>query len=474
MILRVLFFCSCVFISLLGCTTKTEKAKPTNFIVIFADDLGYGDLSSFGNPSIQTPHLDQLVREGQKWTNFYAAASVCTPSRAGLLTGRLPIRSGMSSNKQRVLFPDSKDGFPKSEISLATQLKKANYATACIGKWHLGHRKEHLPLQHGFDYYFGIPYSNDMDTPQAVYTEKGGYWNLIADPKNNLIENFNVPLLRNDEIIERPADQNTITRRYTEETISFIQKNKDRPFFVYLAHNLPHVPLFASPEALGKSARGLYGDVIEEIDQGVGSIINALKEAGISEQTMVVFTSDNGPWTLFKEQGGSAGELYAGKGTTWEGGMRVPTLFWQPKSIAPQIVHHTGSTLDLFHTFSKIAGVQLAEDRQYDSYDLSPVLYENNKSKREHFFYYRGTDLYAVRLGSYKAHFITEGAYGQFGKKEQHAPPLLYHLDHDPGEQYNIAEENPEIINKIKSLVEEHQNKMVAGKDRLAARGKEN
>ena len=214
--------------------------------------------------------------------------------------------------------------------------------------------------------------------------------------------------------------------------------------------------------------------MIEEIDQGVGSIIEALEEEGISEQTMVVFTSDNGPWTLFNEQGGSAGELYAGKGTTWEGGMRVPTLFWQPKNITPQIIHHTGSTLDLFHTFSKIAGVQLSDDRQYDSYDLSSVLYENKESKRDHFFYYRGTDLYAVRLGSYKAHFITEGAYGQFGKKEQHDPPLLYHLDHDPSEQYNIARENPEIINKIKSLVEEHQNKMVAGKDRLASRGKEN
>jgi arylsulfatase A-like enzyme len=472
--LRVLFFCSCVFISLVGCKTKTQQTKPTNFIVIFADDLGYGDLSSFGNPSIKTPHLDQLAQEGQKWTNFYAAASVCTPSRAGLLTGRLPIRSGMSSNKQRVLFPDSNDGFPKFEISLAAQLKKVNYATACIGKWHLGHRKEHLPLQHGFDYYFGIPYSNDMDTPQEVYAEKGGYWNLIADSKNNLIENFNVPLIRNNKIIERPANQNTITHLYAEETISFIKKNKDQPFFVYLAHNLPHVPLFASPEALGKSSRGLYGDVIEEIDQGVGSIIEALEEEGISEQTMVVFTSDNGPWTLFNEQGGSAGELYAGKGTTWEGGMRVPTLFWQPKNITPQIVHHMGSTLDLFHTFSKIAGVQLSDDRQYDSYDLSSVLYENKESKRDHFFYYRGTDLYAVRLGSYKAHFISEGAYGQFGKKEQHDPPLLYHLDHDPGEQYNIAKENPEIINKIKFLIEEHQNKMVAGKDRLASRGKEN
>jgi len=448
-----------------------NKEKPLNFIVIFADDLGYGDLSSFGHPTIQTPNLDQMVVQGQKWTQFYVGASVCTPSRAALLTGRLPVRSGMSSDKYRVLFPNSQNGLPNSEITLAEQLKKANYRTACIGKWHLGHQKKHLPLQNGFDYYFGIPYSNDMDTPQSVYKEKGGYLELINNPDNIQIENFQVPLIQNNTVIERPANQNTITRRYSEETIKFIKNNKSEPFFIYLAHSLPHVPLFASKEALGKSARGLYGDVVEEIDQGIGAIINALKEEGLDKNTLVVFTSDNGPWTLFKTQGGSAGPLYAGKGTTWEGGMRVPTVFWAPERIAPGIITQMGSTMDLFHTFSKIAGIPLPDDRILDSHDLSPLLFEKEKTSREQLFYYRGTQLYAVRYGAYKAHFITQGEYGQFGGKEEHNPPLLYNLNHDPSEQFDIAEAHPEILKKIEAIVSEHKNKMVPGPDQLKDRG---
>jgi len=414
-----------------------------------------------------------MASEGQKWTNFYAGASVCTPSRAALLTGRLPIRSGMSSNKQRVLFPDSHNGLPNQEITLAEQLKKANYTTACIGKWHLGHKKAYLPLQHGFDYYYGIPYSNDMDVPQEIIKEKGGYENLIRDPKNNMIENFQVPLIQNNEIIERPADQNNITNRYSDETIKFIKNNKNKPFFIYLAHNLPHVPLFASKKVLGKSSRGLYGDVVEEIDQGVGKILNTLKEEGLNENTLVVFTSDNGPWTVFNEQGGSAGLLRAGKGTTWEGGMREPTIFWAPKMISPGIVDNIGSTMDLFNTFSKIAGVSLPEDRILDSYDLTSLLFENKNPKREYLFYYRGTDLYALRLGDFKAHYVTQGAYGQFGGKEIHNPPLLYNLNHDPSEQYNIADQYPNVLQAMKSLVAVHQEKMIASEDQLKSRGVE-
>lgn len=454
-----------------SCESVPEKTKPLNLIVIFADDLGYGDLSSFGHPTIQTPNLDQMAAEGQKWTNFYAGASVCTPSRAALLTGRLPIRSGMSSDKHRVLFPDSHNGLPSKEITIAEQLKKANYITACIGKWHLGHKEEYLPLQHGFDYYFGIPYSNDMDIPESLLQEKGGYWEVVTDPKNNLIENFQVPLIQNNTVIERPANQHTITRRYSEETIRFIKNNKDQPFFIYLAHNLPHVPLFASKEALGKSARGLYGDVVEEIDQGIGTILKALKEEGLDKNTLVVFTSDNGPWTVFKEQGGSAGPLFAGKGTTWEGGMRVPTVFWAPGRIAPGIVNQIGSTLDLFHTFSTIAGVPLPKDRTLDSHDLGPLLFEKQKASRDHFLYYRGTQLYAARLGGYKAHFITQGEYGQFGDKKTHDPPLLYNLNHDPSEQFNIAETHPEVLKNIESLVTEHKKNMVPGPDQLKDRG---
>jgi arylsulfatase A-like enzyme len=468
----------CIFLillSTLSCESTSEKSSDskTNFIIIFADDLGYGDLSSFGHPTIKTPNLDRMVAEGQKWTNFYAGASVCTPSRAALLTGRLPIRSGMSSNKQRVLFPDSHHGLPSQEITLAEQLKIANYTTACIGKWHLGHKEAYLPLQHGFDYYFGIPYSNDMDIPDAILKEKGGYWEVVSDPKNNLIENFQVPLIQNNTEIERPANQNNITQRYSDETVKFIKSNKDKPFFIYLAHNLPHIPLFASEEALGKSSRGIYGDVVEEIDHGIGKIIQALKEEGLDKNTLVVFTSDNGPWTAFNDQGGSAGLLRAGKGTTWEGGMREPTVFWAPGKIAPGIVDQLGSTLDLFHTFSTLAGVPLPDDRILDSYDLSPLLFENQNAKRNQFFYYRGTDLYAVRLGDFKAHYITQGEYGLYGGKEIHNPPLLYNLNHDPSEEYNIADQHTEVLEAMNELVTAHQEKMVMGEDQLKDRGGE-
>ena len=312
-----------------------------------------------------------------------------------------------------------------------------------------------------------------MDIPDVILKEKGGYWKVVSDPKNNLIENFQVPLIQNNTEIERPANQNNITQRYSDETVKFIKSNKDKPFFIYLAHNLPHIPLFASEEALGKSSRGIYGDVVEEIDHGIGKIIQALKEEGLDKNTLVVFTSDNGPWTAFNDQGGSAGLLRAGKGTTWEGGMREPTVFWAPGKIAPGIVDQLGSSLDLFHTFSTLAGVPLPDDRILDSYDLSPLLFENQNAKRNQFFYYRGTDLYAVRLGDFKAHYITQGEYGLYGGKEIHNPPLLYNLNHDPSEEYNIADQHPEVLEAMNELVAAHQEKMVMGEDQLKDRGGE-
>ena len=315
------------------------KNKKPNVIIIFCDDLGYGDLGTFGHPTIKTPNLDRLANEGQKWTNFYAAASVCTPSRAGIMTGRYPIRSGMCSDKRRVLFPDSAGGLPQSEVTIARALKHVRYNTACIGKWHLGHLPQYLPTKHGFDYYFGIPYSNDMDAVRKLKRE---------DHRHPHYENYNVPLMRNEEIIERPANQNTITKRYSEEAVQFIKENRDKPFFIYLAHNLPHIPLFTSEKFKDTSARGLYGDVVEEIDSGVGKIMDTLKQESLDKNTLVVFTSDNGPWLVFNEHGGSAGLLKEGKGMTWEGGMREPTVFYWKGKINPAVVSDIGSTLDLF------------------------------------------------------------------------------------------------------------------------------
>lgn len=444
---------------------EIEK-KPPNFIIIFADDLGYGDLGVYGHPSIKTPNLDRMANEGQKWTNFYAAASVCTPSRAGLLTGRLPVRSGMASSKNRVLFPNSKNGLPASEITLAEQLKEVGYATAAIGKWHLGHKEEYLPTNHGFDSYFGIPYSNDMDHINTI-----GYRDYWAQPNDSIkTEDFNVPLIRGTEIIERPADQNNITRRYSEEAVDFINQQGEKPFFLYVAHNLPHIPLFASKDFLGTSKRGLYGDVVEEIDDGVGKIINALKEKGLAKNTIVVFTSDNGPWLPFKNNGGNAGLLRAGKGTTWEGGMRVPTIFWAPRTIAPGVVSDLGSTMDLFTTFSNMANKEIPKDRVMDGIDLTDALLKGVASPRKSVLFYRGTELFAVRLGDFKAHFITQGAYGEFGQRVEYDSPLLFNISFDPSERFNIADTHSQVLTGINELVSEHKAKLVMRKDQLADR----
>lgn len=449
---------------------NNDRSQP-NIIIIFADDLGYGDLSSFGAPNIRTPHLDKMASEGQKWTNFYVAASVCTPSRAGLLTGRYPVRSGMASNVNRVLFPDSKGGLPAREITIAEQMKKAGYQTAMVGKWHLGHHEQYLPTQHGFDSYYGIPYSNDMDRGPGNPQEGNyidGYFEFANEPIP--IEYYNVPLMRDNEIIERPADQNTITRRYTQESISFIEEHKDEPFFLYLAHNLPHVPLFVSDEFTGHSHAGKYGDVIEEIDDGVGQILDKLNELEIAEHTLVVFTSDNGPWLVFKTHGGSSGMLRAGKGMTWEGGMRVPAIFWWPGTIQPGIVTDIGSTLDLFPTASHLADVDVPEDRIMDGLDLTPVLMGKSDSPRDEMLFYRGATLYAARKGNFKAHFIIEGAYGQFEKRKVLETPRLYNLSEDPGEKYDVADEHPEVLAEIEEMVEKHKQNLVKGEDQLAER----
>ncbi|WP_229308450.1 sulfatase family protein [Jiulongibacter sediminis] len=462
-----------VSFSLLSCSesvTTEQSSKKYNYVVIFADDMGYGDLGVYGHPTIKTPYLDQMAAEGQKWTNFYVGASVCTPSRAALLTGRLPIRSGMAGEHNRVLFPDSEHGLPESELTIAEQLKEGGYATACIGKWHLGHKEQYLPTNNGFDYYFGIPYSNDMDNVILQNANSyQSYFDFWKGPERQNTASFNVPLMRNTEIIERPADQNTITKRYTQEAIQYIKRNKEKPFFLYLAHNLPHVPLFASDDFRGKSLRGIYGDVVEEIDFSVGQVLNTLKDEGLAENTIVVFTSDNGPWLIMNSEGGSAGLLKDGKGSTWEGGMREPCIFWSPGNIKPGVIADLGTTMDLFATFSSLSGLEIPNDREMDSVDLSSVLFENKASDRNDMFYYRNRELYAVRLGEYKAHFITQGAYGQ-PAKEYHETPLLYNLNVDPSEKYDISTEHPEVLAEIEKLVEKHNSKMIKGEDQLESR----
>lgn len=439
-------------------------APKPNIIVIFCDDLGWGDLGCFGNPVIRTPHLDRMAREGQKWTQFYVAAPVCTPSRAALMTGRYPIRNGMTSAKNVVLFPNSGGGLPAEEITLAEMLKQSGYRTGIIGKWHLGHLPEYLPTQQGFDSYFGIPYSNDMDK-----TGGPGYQAEVRKDADYYpdIEHYNVPLMRDTEIIERPANQNTLTQRYTEEAIKFIRDNRDSPFFLYLPHSMPHIPLFASERFRGNSPRGLYGDVVEEIDAGVGQILQTLVDMKIDQKTLVVFSSDNGPWLSFETHGGSAGPLRAGKGTTFEGGQRVPTIFWWPGHIAPATIQEIGSTLDLMATFAKLSGGTAPTDRVMDSYDLSGVLLRNEKSPREEMFYWTNAKVHAVRLGPWKLHVRTREPIN-YGKEVELTSPELYHLERDISEKHNVAEKHPEVVFRLLRALEEHRESIEPHEDMLA------
>jgi arylsulfatase A-like enzyme len=453
---------SLTMLGIFGCRA-IKKGKKPNIIIIFCDDLGYGDLGTFGHPTIRTPHLDEMAIEGQKWTSFYVAASVCTPSRAALMTGRYPIRSGMCSYEHRVLFPNSTGGIPQTEITLADALKKVGYATACIGKWHLGHLPSYLPTEHGFDYYYGIPYSNDMDYVGG----ESAFEKVRYKPKT---EYWNVPLMRNKEIIERPADQNTITKRYTQEAVQFIKQNKNRPFFLYFPHSMVHTPLFASDEFDNTSRRGLFGDAMEEVDWSVGMILRTLEEENLRDDTLVVFTSDNGPWLSMLQAGGSAGLLRMGKGTTWEGGMRVPAIFYWPGRIKPGTVMDMGTTLDLFPTVCSLTGADFPDDRMMDGYDLSPALFDGQASPRESMIYYRGEMVYAARKGPYKAHFITEGAYGMGEDRTEHGIPLLFQLEHDPGENYDIAAQHPEVIEEINQMVEEHKKTVIPVENQLEKR----
>ncbi len=412
---------------LLGGTAFSQRAP--NIVFILADDLGYGDVGAFGATDIRTPNIDLLAKNGIKFTEFYSPSPVCSPTRAGFLTGRYPRRMGVDG----VFFPESFTGLPASEVTVAEALKAKGYATGIVGKWHLGHHPQYLPLQNGFDEYFGIPYSNDMQG--VVY-------------------------LRGNDVAEYKVDQRYTTKVYTEEAVSFIERHRQQPFFLYLAHTMPHVPLYASEAFLGKSKRGLYGDVVEELDWSVGQVLAALRKNGLEQNTLVVFTSDNGPWLAFDVEGGSPGPLREGKQTTFEGGMRVPTVaYWPGRIKAGSVYDNLATTFDWFPTFLHLAGETAYQPQNpLDGEDITGVLTGTGKRKGDELLYYFNGTLQAYRKGDWKIKLPYAGNRGITGVKDV-APhdTLLFNLKQDVGEQTNLAKSHPEKVQALLAAMKSYQ-----------------
>lgn len=430
-------------IFLVSCQTPQPLAEnPPNIVLIFVDDLGYGDLSAYGHPTIHTPRLDQMAQEGIKLTSFYAAASVCTPSRAALMTGRFPIRFGMPGNQG----PDSKGGLPASERTLAEALKEQGYRTAAFGKWHLGSTPGFFPTDHGFDEYLGLLYSNDM-IPPWVNTERPLHLYRNASPTE-----------------EQPVDQTTLTKRYTEEAIRFIKASEGQPFFVYVPHSMPHLPIYASEAFAGRSKGGRYGDVIEEIDWSVGEILDVLAEEGLDENTLVIFTSDNGPWRNMPPRmyttapvelwdAGTTGALSGAKGTTREGGLRVPAILRWPSHIpAKQVSAEVATTMDLHATILDLAGASMPE-QPLDGKNILPLLTEQAASPHDHFYYYWIRRLEAVRDDTWKLR-IAPHADGwispELQQGDESVEVTLFNLKNDPYEQFDVATQYPEVVERLR------------------------
>jgi arylsulfatase A-like enzyme len=415
---------------LLSALTTQAQRKP-NIVVILADDLGYGDIGTFGATDIRTPNIDGLAANGIKLTSFYSTSPVCSPTRAALITGRYPRRLGID----HVFFPESFTGIPSDEVTIAEALKGNGYRTAIFGKWHLGHHRQFLPLQNGFDEYYGIPYSNDM---------------------------MGVAYLRGNDVDSIKVNQKYITQTYTKEAVRFIDQNRGKPFFLYITHNMPHVPIYASPKFEGKSKRGLYGDVIEELDWSVGEVVKALKKNGLEENTLVVFTSDNGPWLIFDVEGGSAGPLRQGKGTTFEGGQRVPAVAYWPGKIKPGTVYDDlASQLDLYPTIISLTGSQKTQTRKpLDGEDISPVLFGTAKRKGDEFAYYSNGVIEAYRKGDWKIRLPQKDVRAGNAVIVPASDTLLFNLKTDIGEQNNLLKSNPAKAKELLASLETYKKKI--------------
>ena len=430
--------------ALVAATAAPSQDRPPNFIIIFTDDHGYQDVGCFGSPNIKTPHLDRMAAEGVRFTSFYVAQPVCSASRAALMTGCYPNRVGILG----ALGPKSKTGLNSEETTVAEILKTRGYATAIYGKWHLGDAPQYLPTRHGFDEYFGLPYSNDM-------------WPNHPTGGKNYPP---LPLIEGERVAELMPDQTKLTTWYTERAVQFIEKNKDRPFFLYVPHNMPHVPLHVSDKFKGKSARGLYGDVIMEIDWSVGQILGALQKHGLDERTLVIFTTDNGPWLLYGDHAGAALPLREGKGTVFDGGVRVPCIMrWPGKIPAGTVCRELAMTMDILPTLAKLAGGVAPVDRVIDGQDIWALMSQPGaKTPHEAYYYYWGQHLQAVRSSQWKLHFPhnypkpePSGSGGQPGKYATKETGLaLFDLENDIGETANVAEQHPDVVKRLQTLAD--------------------
>lgn len=422
--------------------------RPPNVIIVFADDLGYADVASFspakGAQRPRTPNLDTLASGGVRLTNFYVAQAVCSASRAALLTGSYPNRIGITG----ALNHTAKHGLNEDEVTIAELLKGRGYATAMFGKWHLGHDRMFLPTNHGFDEYLGLPYSNDM---WPRHPERKGFFP-------------DLPLIEADQVIKLDPDQSTLTAMYTDRAVRFIEKNRDKPFFLYVAHTMPHVPLFVSKTFDGRTKQGLYGDVIAEIDWSVGRIVDAVHRASLDSDTLIVFTSDNGPWLSYGNHAGSAGRFREGKGTTFEGGVRVPFIARWPGRIGRGgVSHQPAMTIDLLPTIAALAGAAVPNDRTIDGRDIWPLLADPRRATSPHdaLLFYWGNELHAVRSGRWKLHaphpyqsLAAAGADGTPGKYvRKQIPESLFDLEQDPGETTDVSEKHREVVNALRNVV---------------------
>ena len=441
-----------VALGLLGVPREATQAATPNIVLIFVDDMGYGDIGPFGSTKVRTPHLDKFAAEGMKFTSFYATP-VCSMSRACLMTGCYNARVSIPG----VLFPGSQIGLHSDEVTLAEVVKKKGYATICIGKWHLGHREPFLPTKQGFDTYFGIPYSNDMtiDTQHARFSRDCVFREGMTEEKARAEAiKHTVPLMRGDEVVEYPADQATLTQRYTAEAVKFIREHRADPFFVYLPHTMVHAPLAASDKFRGKSGSGLLGDAIEELDWSVGQILQTLKETQLDEQTLVIFTSDNGA------AAGSSAPWRGKKGSQFEGGVREPCLMrWPGKIPAGTTCQQIAGNIDLLPTFAKLVGVEPAKDRTLDGRDISRLMFDPKSGavRDTHLYFTANQTLAAIRQGDWKLFLSAPAANGKAKKAKEakndsaSTDPVLYNLATDPSETKDVAGENPEMVTKLQA-----------------------